>query len=164
MPTPTYTPIASTTLSSSQASVTFSNLNTLAAGMRDLIIVCSVTTSQNSDCRLNFNGVTGSSYSSVEMFGDGSTPSSASFSGQSYIKSYYVDTPTSGSSNFIFQVFDFAQTDKHKSALLRANVAEDATSAVAGRFASTNAITSATISSSVNFNTGSTFSLYGVIA
>jgi hypothetical protein len=61
------------------------------------------------------------------------------------------------------QVFDFATTDKHKSNLVRVDVASSETAALAGRWASTSAINTILIyTNATNFNAGSTFSLYGI--
>jgi hypothetical protein len=63
----------------------------------------------------------------------------------------------------IFQIFDYAQTDKHKTVLVRGNTASLETSASAQRWPSTSAITSIQARAvGSNFAIGSTFSLYGV--
>jgi hypothetical protein len=85
-----------------------------------------------------------------------------------------IGTPLAGNpanlSPIIIQVMDYSATDKHKSVLVRAN--SDAPSqngvvaAVAGRWASTSAVTSVVLLPEVgpNFASGSTFNLFGVIA
>ena len=167
MPTPTYTPIASTTLSSAQASVTFSNLNTLAAGMRDLILVFnSINQSGTGNPVIRFNGDTGNNYSTVLMSGSGSGNSS-----QSYVTSYVAPTYFSyfdATNRFMgrIEIFDFAQTNKHKSGLTRTDFPAAGVDAAAFRWASTSAITSIYIGQdgANSFASGSTFSLFGVIA
>ena len=167
MPTPTYTPIASTTLSSSQASVTFSNLDTLAAGMRDLILVGSVQASGAYVLSGTVNGNTSSIYNWVHMRGNGSATASGGFSNFAYANfSDGIVFLGSEWENFTLSLFDIAQTDKHKSWLCRGNSATyGGTSATAGRIATTNAITSINVYPGANnWAIGSTFSLYGVIA
>lgn len=169
MPTATYTPIASTTLGSAAASVTFDNLNVSAAGMRDLIVVVDAKIAASVDIVLaRINGVTTSSYSSVHMEGDGTIATSFSQTETAFYTAVndYNLSPTTPSTNILY-FFDIAQTDKHKTILSRTNMAvtSGGTFAAAGRFASTNAITSITLLTlAQNYSAGSTFSLYGVIA
>jgi hypothetical protein len=60
-------------------------------------------------------------------------------------------------------VFDFAQTNKHKSVLVRADRSAQATEMQAHRWGSTSAITSIDLfAGSGNLAAGSTFSLYGL--
>jgi hypothetical protein len=66
----------------------------------------------------------------------------------------------------IINVMDYSATDKHKTILARdagGNAAQ--AGAIASRWANSAAVTSATVvNTGGNFNSGSTFSLYGVIA
>ena len=159
MPTATYTPIASTTLSSANSTVTFSSI---PATYRDLILVMQMGTSGGGDYRIRFNSDTGSNYSFVHMVGTGSSAVSASFS-QTYFFDY--GTPTDLSNIMTFQVMDYSATDKHKSILGRRDWAGASTLAVAGRWANTSAVNNIQVYTSAgNFIVGSTFSLYGVIA
>ena len=168
MPTATYTPIASTTLTGSQSTVTFSNLDTAAAGMRDLILVVDATVTASIDILLaRINGVTTSSYSSVTMEGDGTNATSTAQTDVYFWTSGNDYSLSTTRSTNILQFFDISQTDKHKSILSRTNMAgtSGGSFAAAGRFASTNAITSITLLTlGQSFASGSTFSLYGVIA
>ena len=166
MPTPTYTPLATVTLGSSASSVTFSSI---PATYRDLIIVLSVKSTSAADqdglfIRLNNDSSNGSR---VTMLGRASNER-LSDTGTA------IGTPLAGNpanlSPIIIQVMDYSATDKHKSVLVRAN--SDAPSqngvvaAVAGRWASTSAVTSVVLLPEVgpNFASGSTFNLFGVIA
>ena len=66
----TYEKIATTTLSSSAADVTFS---TITGAYTDLVITCNfgaITASQ--DFAMRFNGDTGSNYSDTRLYGNGS--------------------------------------------------------------------------------------------
>lgn len=156
MATPTYDPIASTTLSSSASSVTFSSLDTIAAGYRDLIIVGRFESAgANTLCRINSD--TGNNYNHVLMF---AAPSAGSYT-QSSADRFVLDF---GASMLIMQVFDFAQTDKHKSILARSDYPASATGAASCRWASTSAVTSIQLYVGGTFAAGSTFSLYGIVA
>ena len=164
--TNTYTPIASVTLSATASEVVFSGL---PQTFRDLIVVVSGTTSRSAfnidGMVIRFNGDT-SNYSLVRMIGSNSGATSdtdskigAGFSGNS-----------AGPAVAILQVMDYAQTNKHKTVLIRYNTDASYVSGMvtggAGRWASTAAVTTITLLPEVgpNFNIGSTFTIYGVIA
>jgi len=161
MPTPTYTPLATVTLGSTAASVTFSSI---PATYRDLILIITAQrTGSPVNVGMRFNGDSGSNYSSVFMTGTGSSAISGTVSGTNVQLDVYPYPPSSGFNNYIVQIMDYAATDKHKSVLVRVNDAGNATEASAARWASTAAVNSLALTLS-NFNTGSTFNLYGVIA
>jgi hypothetical protein len=157
-----YIPIASQTLTSAASSVTFS---AIPQTFRDLIIVVSATGTVDVNIFMTLNGDTGSNYTSVRMFGTGSSALSSTDSARAdwRISSNAVvsSTPTQ---NYIIQVFDYAQTDKHKTGLWRANSPTAGVAAAAGRYASTSNVTSFSMTT-LNANTyaaGSVFSLYGI--
>ena len=78
----TYTPIASQTLGSAAASVTFSSI---PQGYTDLIIVMNGTTSTNENTYMRYNSDSSSLYSVTYVGGDGSTASSGRASTQNKI-------------------------------------------------------------------------------
>jgi len=160
MPTPTYTPLATVTLGSSASSVTFSSI---PATYRDLIIVLDGTSSQTDSGCVRFNGDSGNNYSTVLMGGNGSTTFSDSIPNSS--KAFF-GTKFTNRTNAIIQVMDYSATDKHKTFLARESTAQNEVRADCARWANTAAITSIELShfGATNFSTGSTFSLYGVIA
>jgi len=161
MPTPTYTALATVTLASTAASVTFSSI---PATYRDLILIITAQrTGSPVNVGMRFNGDSGSNYSSVFMTGTGSSAVSGTVSGTNVQLDVYPYPPSSGFNNYIVQIMDYSATDKHKSVLVRVNDAGNATEASAARWANTAAVNSLALTLS-NFNTGSTFSLYGVIA
>jgi hypothetical protein len=152
MPTPTYTPLATVTLASTAASVTFSSI---PATYRDLILVVRGTLTSGVGS-IRFNGDSGANYTRVGMYGDGST--AASYSGTS---AEIFNSPITD----IMNIMDYSATDKHKTYIARDSNSASLVVAQAGRWANTAAITTvALISPSSTFGVGSTFSLYGVIA
>jgi hypothetical protein len=159
-----YIPIASQTLGSSAASVTFSSIPTTLNGktLRDLVLVFRGGWSGGGtivQCR--FNGdATSTNYFWVEM--EGSPPQSpSSQASQSNLRAASFSDTTS--SMVTVQIMDFAQTNKHKSALHRHDDATQNTISSAWRYASTSAITSITfIAGTGTLNTGSTFNLFGI--
>jgi hypothetical protein len=60
---------------------------------------------------------------------------------------------------------DYSATDKHKTYLSRSNNADNGTTALTGRWANTSAITTVAISSQTgSIRTGTSISLYGIVA
>lgn len=162
MPTPTYTPLANITLGSSAASVTFSSISQL---YRDLVLVYNGNLSADAYFWLRFNGDTGSNYNLVTAVGDGSSTSSSADTNNGWLAvGLYVGSPSSKSimrMNFM----DYSATDKHKSSLIRYETITGGTSMMAGRWASTSAITSILIQAqTTTFVAGTTMALYGVAA
>jgi hypothetical protein len=168
MPTPTYTPLATVTLGTAAASVTFSSI---PATYRDLVLVVNGTVSSAAYARLRYNGDTGSNYLAVVMMGRGGlSPGAASGSG-TYDGIYLPWNTIVASERFALnaQIMDYSATDKHKTLLSRSNATTtdygQSVYAEAWRWANTSAITSVSVSATAgNFNTGATFNLYGVIA
>jgi hypothetical protein len=161
MPTSTYTPLANLTLGSSAASVTFSSIS---QAYRDLILVCTGTASGNVNLGARFNSDTGSNYSFVTMYGNGSSATSASGT-DTYMPitnaGYWT---TANPATATLTVMDYSATDKHKTTLSRGNNSAVAVDAAASRWANTAAVTSITVigSNANTFAAGSTFELYGI--
>ena len=157
MPTPTYTALATKTLTGTAASVTFSSI---PATYRDLILVANGAGSTQENVTLTFNGdTTAANYSYVTMRGDGSAATSASGTGA------LVNTYTTGRFIAIIQIMDYSATDKHKTRLSRDDIASFHSRAWASRWANTAAVTSMVYSAiGGTFSSGSTFSLYGIIS
>lgn len=167
MPTPTYIPLATKTLTGSAASVTFTSIS---QSYRDLILVIqNVTnvgtqTNQGASFRLNNDS---SNYSEVFMLGNGTSATSGTIAG-TFLNLYSAGL-TGG--NTIVQFLDYSATDKHKISLVRSNLVTGSTSSAAQRWASTAAITSITLYASDTFagtpdswGAGGTFTLYGIEA
>jgi hypothetical protein len=162
MPTPTYTALATVTLGTTAATVTFSSI---PATYRDLILVVNASSSVQTELFLRFNGDTGSNYNTVRMQGSGSVAASASTSNATGARlNGNGDIMTTLSFNAVIQLMDYSATDKHKSALSRTSSASGI-DACAVRWANTNAITTIlAYPTTGTFSSGSTFNLFGVIS
>jgi hypothetical protein len=159
MPTSTYVALATTTLASATATVTFSSI---PATYRDLILVFegkSSSTLENTYIQLNGDATAGN-YPYVLMLGTGSSAISAAYTARTW-----GEADTTGG-NMIYQFMDYSATDKHKTVLFRTNRSAGGVTAQAGRWANSSAITSIALQMGVsqNFAVGSTFSLYGIEA
>jgi hypothetical protein len=166
MPTPTYTPLATTTLAGTPTSVTFSSI---PATYRDLVLVIRANTASTPEGYLRLNSDTGSNYSTVWMRGNGSAAASST-SSTTYFR-YSGDIALGGGVSFangmaIINIMDYSTTNKHKTILARANRSSNGVVASAGRWASTSAVTSVTVlwEASTAFAVGDTVSLYGIIS
>jgi hypothetical protein len=163
MPTPTYTPLATTTLAGTASSVTFSSI---PATYRDLVLVVQARADTDTiNLVARFNSDTGNNYNHVLMYGDGSAAASFSSANRANIQIAVGSGTTTNAINTITSVLDYSATNKHKSTISKGD--EPAfTSAGAGRWANTAAITSFQVYTTTvnNFAIGSTFSLYGIIS
>ena len=163
----TYTPIATQTLSSAAASVTFSSI---PQGYTDLILVCNGynATGDGNALRITFNGDTASNYSITNLSGTGSSASSGRVSNASNILLSYEsgwDTTANDRGSIIINIMNYSNATTNKTLLSRANLANGtfpATEAIVGLWRNTSAITSLTVGNAATIATGSTFSLYGI--
>lgn len=163
----TYEPIATTTLSSGQANVTFSSIS---GSYTDLVLIVQAKSSNSSDDpQLYFNSDTGSNYSLTFMSGNGSSASSGRYSNTG--GGFYCGRPGYTSAGFtttIFNIMNYANSTTYKTILLRSGANDNtagynATEAGVALWRSTSAITSLTIDGgSGNIASGSTFTLYGI--
>ena len=159
MPTPTYKPLATVTLGTTTSSVTFSSI---PATYRDLILIVEGPANSGDFHLARFNGDSSSNYPAVIAQGTGSsTPSVAGTNTGAYLGDC-------GGSNRFFSytsIMDYSATDKHKSVANRTHYS-DVVTMTAARWANTAAITSmfVAINNAASFSSGTTFSLYGVIA
>jgi hypothetical protein len=163
MGTPTYTPLATTTLAGTASSLTFSSI---PATYRDLIVVVVAAGSTDLQGRIRLNSDTGSNYNYVRMSGSGSAATSvAGTSETSGFVSAIAQATTTGALQMNISIMDYSATDKHKSIISQADQSANGTEAFANRWADTAAVTSVQILTSTgNWASGSTFSLYGIIS
>jgi hypothetical protein len=163
----TYVSIATQTLGSAAASVTFSSI---PATYTDLVLVvngCGDAGSTN--MRLRFNSDTASNYSDTWITGDGATAtSSRTTSVTSTIGTPSGTGTTLGASTIIFNIMNYANATTYKTIINRASTASLGTDGVVSLWRSTTAINSITIGANggftANFKAGSVFSLYGILA
>ena len=152
------TALATVTLQAATPIVTFSGIpNTY----RDLILVANFNgTTTGQTAYLNVNG--SFSGSMVGIRGNGSAVDTYT---QASMFLSYAGGFTSNFETAVASVFDYADTNKHKTILVRADNATSKTEALTNRWASLDSITSIGVSlGGGNIMSGSTFSLYGRIA
>lgn len=154
----TYFPIANTTLSSAAASYTFSSIS---GSYTDLVLVIGGTLSADISAGIYFNGDTGTNYSTTRMYGNGSSAASSTSGNENKIS---ITTGTGNViSTYIINIMNYANTTTYKTIIGRA--AQDSSSARAGLWRSTSAITSVTIiANGGNIASGTVLTLYGIAA
>ncbi len=158
--TSTYEKIATTTLGSAALSVTFSSIS---ASYTDLVLIVDGSTASASGLALQFNGDTGNNYSDTYIYGDGSSAASGR---NSNVSGTYIGYFGTTQSNTIAQIANYSNTTTYKSTLGRGNTAAVLTVTRVSLWRNTNAINSIKVftEATVNFSTGSTFTLYGIKA
>lgn len=169
----TYTPIATTTLGSSTASVTFGTGSPLSGNIpstyTDLILIINGgITVVNYSIRAQFNGDTTTVYSQTSLAGNGTTVTSDRASGAASIS---VVGGTNGipantlETIGIVNVMNYSNTTTYKTVLTRTASAAKTVEELVGLWRSTAAITQITLfSGSGNLYAGTTLSLYGILA
>lgn len=166
----TYVALATQTLGSAAASVTFSSIS---SGYTDLVLICNAKndTASNQRLQLNFNGDYAFSYSYTRLYGSGTAAISDRFSAESVIDlGFFGGTNTTGYLQSITNIQNYSNATTFKSVLNRWNSQAGAsgaqyTAAVIGLWRNTSTINTLALSfASANIAAGSTFSLYGIAA
>jgi hypothetical protein len=166
----TYEPIATTTLGSDQATVTFSSI---PATYTDLVFVVQAQSTQAGSgangmrCRVNSD--TGTNYSYTSIDGNGSSASSYRETTVDYFVPADIPQTSATERNIcIFNVMNYANTSTFKTILSRGNIASSGTSARVALWRSTSAINSVSISRDFggggSLKTGTVITVYGIKA
>lgn len=160
----TYTPIATNTLGSATATVTFSSIPSTYTDLV-LIISSALTTGAGSNV-FTFNTDTSTNYSFTALAGDGTTAASVRSSSRANISIYDELTTTLGGNASILSVMNYANATTYKTTISRGSNGSVGVSAVVGLWRSTAAINQIVITNnaSTTFKAGSTFTLYGIKA
>lgn len=161
MPTNTYVALATQTLGSNTASVTFSSI---PATYTDLVLIVNGAASSNSEMKIRYNSDTGTNYSNTIIYGDGT--SAVSYRNSSATSGGLGGGLTSSRGVAIVSIMNYANSTTFKTNISRVSTssANVGASASAGLWRSTAAITSVTVmfDDASTYSTGSTFSLYGI--
>jgi hypothetical protein len=157
----TYEPIATTTLGSAQASVTFSSIS---GAYTDLVIVANFANSNTvREAYLQFNSDGGNNYSKTQLFGSSSVIASNNQSNFSTFSGFgFIGTTIS---SVVCNINNYSNTTTNKTILSRSNDPTGLVMANVGLWRNTAAITTILIGyTNDNFIAGSTFTLYGIKA
>jgi hypothetical protein len=158
--TATYEKIATTTLGSAAASVTFSSIS---ATYTDLVLIVNGGSAGVTDMAMQFNSDTGTNYSRTQLKGTGSVANSERNTSTSriVIGSIYTTFTTTA----IINIHNYSNTTTYKTAISRIGQADGVVVASVGLWRNTAAISTVLINGDgTNLSTGSTFTLYGIKA
>lgn len=156
-----YIALATTTLSSAASSVTFSSI---PATFRDLRLVFSGTLSANGSIVFQLNSDTGNNYFLTGMTG---SALGARSNNLTYFAGAVAGVQEGVTANIVstgtLDIFDYSQTNKHKTTLARGSGGASLTDASSTRWANNSAVTTLRIfNNGGNLNSGTTLSLYGI--
>ena len=157
----TYTPIASITLGATASSVTF---NSIPQTYTDLVLIISTkNTSTGNYILTRYNSDSGTNYSQTRILGTGSVAASnRDANDNSFALMYQTNTTDPGIC--VLNIFNYSNTTTNKTAISRDNFAADTTFLRVGMWRNTSAITNISLTiNGGNFDTGSTFNLYGIL-
>ena len=157
----TYEAIATQTVSGTPTSVSFTSI---AGTWTDLRLVTSAKTAAAAAILIQYNGDTGSNYSTTFLYGDGSSAGSGRQSGSSSIT---TNTRPNSAANMVLKVdiMNYSNSSTYKTCLIRTDDASSGVEANVGLWRSTSAITRVDIlSSGSTFSSGTVFTLYGIKA
>lgn len=156
----TYEPIATTTLSSTATSVTFSSIS---GSYTDLVLVVATKPSSADQMRCQLNSDTGSNYSSTYLYGNGS--SAASGRASSMTSSYMGYTNTDWTT-YIYNFNNYSNTTTYKTFFGRASDSTLEVGSYVNLWRSTSAISTIYLflNGTKTFASGSIFTLYGIKA
>jgi hypothetical protein len=168
-----YDSLATVTLSASTASITFAGIPTGYKHLQIRILARSDRASNYaSNINLQFNGDTGSNYSSHDVNGSGATAYAEAATSQSNIAMQRITGASAAANIFgtvIADIVDYGATTKYKTVRWLGGFDNNSTQGEiyfgSGLWMNTSAITSITmqtISGSYNFTQYSQFALYGV--
>lgn len=151
----TFTPIASTTLSSTSSAITFSNLGSYT----DLVLMCSYSCTSAANMYVSINGDYGANYLATYEYSNGSSYNPGR------LGTIYTNTNSTIANNqttdFI-EFYDYRNTNYYKTIIGRHITPGVNINQFSGTWKNTSAITSITFNSTNTFTAGSTFCLYGL--
>lgn len=155
----TYEPLATTTLSGSTNSVTFSSIS---QNYTDLVLVFSGSISASlENILIEINSDTGSNYSNTYVMGNGSTTSSGRNSNQT---KWYAGAINTTKSTGLFYFMNYSNTTTNKTVLHRMNNSDVQVAIDCLLYRSTSAITTIKVSNTNTYSNGTMISLYGIKA
>ena len=158
----TYDPIATTTLASTSALVTFSSIT---SAYTDLVLVISATnTSAGVDIFLRMNNDTGTNYSYNWMSSYTGTPATGTVNTTANVRMGYYAIPTTDVEyHSVTHILSYSNAAEYTTWITRANRASQGTEMIAANWRSTSAVNRIDIVANTGaFGIGSTFTLYGI--
>jgi len=163
----TYEPIATQTVGSATASVTF---NSIPQTYTDLVIVGRLVedTGGNNNCLMRFNSDSGTNYSSNGFQVSNATPGAYKGNNSTGLGLSYGNANSGRIPQFVMHVMNYSNSSYYKTALLRNGTGVDTggwTNLSTGSWRSTSAVTTISFhTTNTNLGVGTTFTIYGIAA
>ena len=161
----TYVAIASTTVTSSTGTITFSSI---PGTYTDLRLVIQAKCSGTRDLEFRFNGDSATNYSTLWIYNNSNAVGTAKGNNQTF---GYLDwAAATADNNYLatVDIMNYSNATTYKTVLNRAGRAGTGTDVVVNLWRSTAAITSISLSfqhvGGATIESGSTFTLYGIAA
>ena len=159
----TYVAIATQTLGSNTATVTFSSISSAYTDL--VLVIAAATTTSGNNYYLQFYSDTGSNYSDTSIRGNGSAASSGRHTSASVAYIAFDSSTVLNGTVAIASIQNYSNTTTYKTVLSRYSQASAQVNATVNLWRSTSAINAITIGSDGGtLSSGSTFSLYGIAA
>ena len=159
----TYEPIATQTLASAAASITFSSI---AASWTDLrLVFLNISTTGNNICSVRLNADSATNYSYTSIYGNGTTATSTAATSQTQIDQVSSGSNVSYPQLWTLDLFSYAGSTYKTSLATSSNDRNGSgyTERTVYLWRSTAAITSLVITSAINnMGIGTTATLYGI--
>ena len=161
--TATYEKIATSTLGSAAASISFTSIS---GSYTDLVIVLNGSiTSASAFFQIQMgNGsvdTTGSNYSATRLYGNGTAASSDRYTSSQ--PAFAFGITGTNQSNAIIQINNYSNTTTFKTTLVRFSQPNGDVGTAAQLWRSTVAITAVTLVGGANFSSGTTATIYGIL-
>lgn len=156
----TYLPIANTAGTGSSAVISFNSFS----GYTDLILSANIKTSGNTNFVLYFNSDTNTNYSRTALSGDGSSGFSTRNSNQTGIVTTAEGIGNTSFGTHTIHIMNYSNSTTYKTVISRAANGSTGNDFIIGLWRSINPITSLNLYGVYNFDTASTFTLYGIKA
>ena len=161
--------IASTTLSTTAASVTFSSIAADYTHLQIRMIARDTRSVTLEGYTIQFNGDTVGNYSDHSLYGDGSSAAAFANTSATFMSPYAIASANATASVFgasVIDILDYANTNKYKTIRSLTGVDNNGSGVIgfsSGNWRNTAAITSVTVGAQVGtWVAYSSFSLYGV--
>ena len=159
-----YESIATTTLGSSNATISFTSIPATYSHLQIRGIL--KNSGGGTYIKMQMNSDTGSNYSGHELSGDGATASALGYSSRTDIPITPNGNTATNFAGFILDILDYANTSKYKTTRLLMGFDDNGSGRVmldSGSWQSTSAITSISIATTAGtFQQYSSLALYGV--
>jgi len=157
----TYEKIATNTLGTATATVTFSSIS---GAYTDLVVVFIGNLNAASTCNLRYNNDSGSNYSQTDLIGNGTSAVAQRTANNSSHRLYDVLASSNPINTLIFNINNYSNTTTYKTTLGRGSDTGGEVGTTVYLWRNTAAINRLDFTLGGTWSVGSTFTIYGIKA